>query len=79
MFGYKDEFDYYKKVSVDNFLKNCKVPVFGLGSIDDQICDATVTPHDLIRSKNSSVFLAESKLGGHACHMTGTFSLETWY
>ena len=79
MFGYKDEFDYYKKVSVDNHIMNCKVPVFCMGSVDDQVCDYTVTPFDLIKSKGSSVFLATTKLGGHGCHMSGTFAIDTWY
>ena len=38
MFGYKDVYDYYDKVSLCNVVSTIKVPTFGFGAIDDQLC-----------------------------------------
>ena len=53
MFGYKDDADYYKKVSVDNYIQGCKVPLFCLSANDDMACDPSVVPHDIIKGKGS--------------------------
>ena len=79
MFNYKDVQDYYNDVSIDSGVRNIKVPTFGFGAVDDQLCGNQFIPFDDIESKNSNVLLANSLYGAHACHITGNLLPKTWY
>lgn len=79
MFGYKDEFEYYRAVSIARIMDNIKVPTLGFGAMDDQVCNYQVSPFDKIKSKGSNVMMASSAHGAHANHISGTFNIELWY
>ena len=79
MFGYKDRWEYYNAVTVGEYLNEIKVPLFSLEADDDQICDPGCVPHDLARSKGSSVCIGNTKCGAHVCHMKGSIVPQTWY
>lgn len=44
MFGFKDRFDYYDKVTVAEHSHKIKVPTFALDALDDQVVSAKAAP-----------------------------------
>ena len=80
MFGYKDVHDYYHKVSMDRYCQNIAVPAFFFGAIDDQLICHQLIPFDKIQAPSSNMFLASSKCGAHANHLSGSFLRPSnWY
>lgn len=69
MFGYKDRFDYYSKVTVAEHSHKIKVPTFAVDALDDQVVSTKAAPIKVALSSESNLCLAMSDYGAHACHM----------
>ncbi|KAI0077123.1 AB-hydrolase YheT [Panus rudis PR-1116 ss-1] len=64
MFGFKDAWDYYKKISSLNVLDKIEVPLLGINALDDPIIGWKVLPYAQVR-RNPWVVLATTSGGGH--------------
>ena len=79
MFGYKDANEYYQKESLMPDIHKIKVPTFALHSKDDQFIPNDSVPYTEISSENSSICLAVTSFGMHACHVSGLIVPACWY
>ena len=71
VFEEKDVFTLFEKYDITkDHIRNIKVPLLVLNSIDDNICDnQLVLREDIV--KNPNIFYAETQSGGHVCWLNG--------
>ena len=79
MFGYADKLDYYEQVSVAEIANKIRVPTFGFGAEDDQICGHFCAPVKAAQAPESMLCLGTTKFGAHVCHMEGHLKPKVWY
>ena len=56
MFGFKSIAEYYEDISLDNVIKNVKVPTIALSSHDDIIAGYQFIPLEEMQSEGSNLF-----------------------
>lgn len=80
MFGYQTAWDYYHDASTARFLADrIAVPFLGVSADDDPICDARGVP-TWASQRNSRVFFALTREGGHVAWATGMLAEgKYWY
>ena len=71
VFKEKDVWTLFEKYDITkDHIRNIKVPLLVLNSIDDNICDnQLVLREDIV--KNPNIFYAETQSGGHVCWLNG--------
>ena len=80
MFGYKDVYDYYDKVSVAEKCHKIEVPVFAVEAADDPICGHQFSPVKKVTNAGSKIMIGVTRRGAHVCHIEGyLLPSDAWY
>jgi len=79
VFGFESVDDYYWNISSCRRVKNTKIPLFILNSIDDPLCAENAFHKREIEKDCPNVILMITQSGGHLGWIEGVFSLKRWY